>query len=165
VVPEDQEIPLGGVSFDGPGKKILQDLRVAGIRLAECLHAVPVIPAAFRDQETPGLLVLQAVKLDQNIDVLCGARLGHLLDVPKRRPVEVVVPGHINHDRPFGLAVVLNLCLVYHHAPFRPIITGSNFRGDGKGYDREKAKKGDTIGAIGRESLSRRYLESIFQHQ
>lgn len=142
MIPEDQEIPFGGVSFCGPREEIFQDLGISGVRLAEALQAVPLIATALRDQETPGLPVSsQAVKVNQAIDVLCGAHTGHFFDVPERRPIEVVVPGHVDHDRPFGLVAALNFCLVRHRAPFHPAITGSKFRGDGKGYWWEESKK------------------------
>ncbi len=159
MIPKDQEIAFGGVSFRGPCEEILQDLGISGVRLAECLQAIPFVAATFRDQETPGLLVLQTVKLNQDIDVLGGAHPGHLLDVPEGSPVEVVVSGHVNHDRPFGLAAALNLCLMRHRAPFHPVIPGSKFRADGKGYGQEKSKK---VGTYRRYRQRNRILEAKF---
>ena len=127
VVPEDQEIPLGGVSFHGPAEEIIQNLRIAGVRLPKGLQAVPVIPTALGDPEAPGLLILQAVKLDQDVDILRGSRLGHLLNISEGRPIEIVVPVHIDHDRPFGLVARCFSCLFHHHAPFQPRHGGVKF--------------------------------------
>jgi hypothetical protein len=46
---------------------------------------------------------------------------------PVGRSVEVVVPGHVDHDHPFGLAAALNFCLFRHRAPFHPVVSGLNF--------------------------------------
>jgi len=153
VIPEDQEIPLGGISFHRPREEIFQDLGISGVRLAEGLQAIPFIPAALRDQKAPGLLVLQAVKLNQDIDVLCGTCPGHLLDIPEGRTIEVVVPGHIDHDRPFGLAAALNLCLVRHRAPFHPVVSGLNFGLMVKAVVWKNQRRWALIDAIDRETM------------
>jgi len=92
MIPEDQAIPLGGVSFDGPREEIPQDLGISGVRLAEYLQAIPFVPATFRDQEAPGLLVLQTVKLDQDVDVFGGTHPGHFRDVPEAAPSRLLSP-------------------------------------------------------------------------
>jgi hypothetical protein len=84
-----------------PFDEIIEDLRIAGVGVAETFDAVCFEAAALGDPEAAGQIVLDPVELDQDIDLLRGARLGHLRDVPEGRAVEVVVPGHVDHEGPF----------------------------------------------------------------
>ena len=74
--------------------------------------------------------------------------------IPEGRPVEVVVPGHVNHDRPFGLAATMNLCLVCHRAPFHPVVSGLNFGPMVKAVVWKNQRRWALIDAIDRESAS-----------
>ena len=104
VVPEDEGIAIGGVVVRCPFDETIENLLIAGVGVAEGLDAVCFEAAALGDPETTGEIVLDPVELDEDVDVLRGSRPGHLFDVPECRPVEVVVPGHVNQKRPFGLA-------------------------------------------------------------
>jgi len=141
VIPEDQEIPLGGVPFDGPRKKILQDLRVDGIRFAECLHTSRLYPPPFVIRKRRVFLSSRRSSWTRTLTSFVEPAWAISSMSRRAAPSKIVVPGHIDHDRPFCLAITMNLCLVHHHAPFYPVISGLNFRADGKGYGWEKSKK------------------------
>ena len=72
------------------------------------------------DPEAPGQFVLDPVELDQDIDILRRANLGHLRNIPKSRPVEIVIPGHVDHDRPFCLVACVRLCFLHRLIPPLP---------------------------------------------
>jgi len=70
-------------------------------RLYDCVTTMPVFVKI--DDAVPLDSALLNRIVNQDVDLLRGARPGHLLDVPESRAVEVVVPGHVNHERPFCL--------------------------------------------------------------
>lgn len=73
VVPEDEGVPVGRVVVRRPLDEIIEDLRVAGVGVAETFDTVFLETAALGDPETTGGIVLDPVELGQNVDVPRGS--------------------------------------------------------------------------------------------
>ena len=71
MVPEDEGVPVGGVVVRRPFDELIEDLRIAGVGVAEAFDAVFLEAAALGDPEATGEIVLHAVQLDQDVHILC----------------------------------------------------------------------------------------------
>ena len=77
-------------------------------RLYDCVTTIPVFVKI--DDAVPLDSALLNRIVNQDVDLLRGARPGRLGDVPESRAVEVVVPGHVDHEGPFCLAGCPAVC-------------------------------------------------------
>lgn len=83
-------------------------LGISGIGFLEGFNAVFPVSSTPGDKEPPGQKVIRPIQLDDDVDLIRGTNPGHLGNVSQCGPIQVVVPGHVNHHRPFGLFVVFS---------------------------------------------------------
>ncbi len=118
MVPEDEGMPVDRVILSSPVDEIKENLGITCVGIAEVRDAVLLEPATFRDPEAPGQLVLDPVKLYQDIHVLRRTHLRHLCNVTECGAVAVIVPGHVDHDCTFCLYVSAVCCLCHGNLRF-----------------------------------------------
>lgn len=119
VVPEDEGVVLGGVGADAPGDEVGEGLGVAHVEFAEVVEflGVDVLGVVVTCDEVAfggvpvavgcvvvGSTLVDAVNLDDDVEVVVGANLFHFVEVADCVGFEVVVTVEVDEDGPVGSA-------------------------------------------------------------
>ena len=104
MVPDDEEITLGGIVFDRPLGEIDQHGGIAGIGLAEVFHGVFLQCLVFGEQIAARLRAsCLSIELGNDVDVVGCADRFHFRQIGHAGIVEVIIAGEVDHNGPLFL--------------------------------------------------------------